>query len=153
MDLGLDPVHGKGHQTYTAIGVKALDGLHQAHVTFLNQVGMRQAVTQVLAGNGDHQPQVRQNQFTRSIQVILVAQALTQLGFAFGAEHGQAVNSRNIRFDRPQCAWIRHGGDEFITRRQGQSVRLLCHGKSFKSQPARALNKALKPQKTYFNNH
>ena len=36
VDLSLDPVHGVAHQPYALVGVKALDGLHQAHVALLD---------------------------------------------------------------------------------------------------------------------
>ena len=45
----LDPVHGVADQAHTLVGVKALNRLHQAHIAFLNQVGVGQAVAHVLA--------------------------------------------------------------------------------------------------------
>jgi tRNA A37 threonylcarbamoyladenosine dehydratase len=49
MDFGLDPVQRVAHQTHALVGVKALDGFHQAHIAFLNEVGVGQAIAQVLA--------------------------------------------------------------------------------------------------------
>jgi hypothetical protein len=46
VDLGLDPVHRIRHQAHALFGVEALDGLHQADVAFLDQVGVRQAIAQ-----------------------------------------------------------------------------------------------------------
>ena len=58
VNLRFDPVHGVADQTHALVGVKPLHGFHQAHVAFLNQIAVRQAVTQVLAGDGYHQAQV-----------------------------------------------------------------------------------------------
>ena len=62
VDLGLDPVDGERHQAHAALRVEALHGLHQADVAFLDQVGVRQAVAEVAAGDRDHQAQVREHQ-------------------------------------------------------------------------------------------
>ncbi len=48
VDFGLDPVQRVAHQAHALFRVEALDGLHQADVAFLDQVALRQAVTQVL---------------------------------------------------------------------------------------------------------
>ena len=42
-------MHGVADQAHTLVGVKALNRLHQAHIAFLNQVGVGQAVAHVLA--------------------------------------------------------------------------------------------------------
>jgi hypothetical protein len=70
VDLGLDPVHGVAHQAHALVGVEALHGLHQADVAFLDQVAVRQAVAQVLAGNGHHEAQVRQHQRAGGFEVV-----------------------------------------------------------------------------------
>ena len=56
--LGLDPVQGIAYQPHALVRVKAFDRFHQANVSLLNQVAMRQAIAQVLARCGHHQPQV-----------------------------------------------------------------------------------------------
>ena len=58
VDFGLDPVQRVADQAHALIRVEALDGLHQPHVAFLYQIAMRQAVAQILARDGNHQPQV-----------------------------------------------------------------------------------------------
>ena len=40
MDFGFDPVEGVTHQAHALVGVKALDGFHQADIAFLDQVAM-----------------------------------------------------------------------------------------------------------------
>ena len=40
MDFGLDPVQRVAHQAHALVGVKALDGFHQAHIAFLDQIAM-----------------------------------------------------------------------------------------------------------------
>ena len=61
MYSGFDPVHGIAHQTHALAGVESFDGLHQAHIAFLDEVGMGQTVAQVLTGNRHHQTQVRKH--------------------------------------------------------------------------------------------
>src|SRR5690606_15475579 len=57
--FSLDPVHGKRYQPHTAIGVETFYCLHEADIAFLDQVGVRQPVTQILARDGNHQAQMR----------------------------------------------------------------------------------------------
>ena len=59
VDLGLDPVDRERREPHAALGVEALHRLHQADVAFLDQVGLRQTVAHVVAGDGHHQAQVR----------------------------------------------------------------------------------------------
>ena len=59
MHFGFDPVHGVTHQTHILIRVETFHRFHQADVSFLNQVAVGQAITQVFAGNRHHQTQVR----------------------------------------------------------------------------------------------
>ena len=70
MHLGADPVQRERHEPHAALGIEAAHGLHQADVAFLDQVGLRQPVTQVVARDGDHQPQVRQHQLARGVDVV-----------------------------------------------------------------------------------
>jgi hypothetical protein len=99
VDLRLDPVHGEGNQPHAAVRIEALDRLHQADVAFLNQVGMGQSITQIAAGDGDHQAQVRSHQLPCSVEVLPVAEAAGEsllLGFA---EHRYTIRGRNEGLD------------------------------------------------------
>nr|GEW48587.1 hypothetical protein [Tanacetum cinerariifolium] len=49
VNFGLDPVHCKGHQTNTHFRVEAFNGLHEADVTFLDQVSLSQSITGITA--------------------------------------------------------------------------------------------------------
>ena len=60
VDLCLDPVQRVTYQAHAVLGVEAFDCLHQANITFLDQVAVGQAVTQVLARHRYHQTQVRE---------------------------------------------------------------------------------------------
>ena len=91
MHLGADPVHRERHQAHAALGVEALDRLHQADVAFLDQVGLRQAVAHVTARDRDHHPQVRQHQLAGRLEVAGLPQAAAQvrlLLLASGSESG-----------------------------------------------------------------
>ena len=64
MDFSLDPVQRVAHQTHALVRVKALNGLHQADITLLDQVAVWQTVAQVLARHRHYQTQVREHQLT-----------------------------------------------------------------------------------------
>ena len=96
MDFSLDPVQCVAHQTHALIGVEALDGLHQAHITFLDQVAVRQAVTQVLARHRHHQAQVREHQLARGFEVVVGFELASGLLLFFEGEHRHAVDRRNV---------------------------------------------------------
>ena len=65
-------MHGVADQAHALVGVKALDGFHQADVAFLDQIALWQAIPQVLARQRDDQAQVRQDQPPGGIQVVVV---------------------------------------------------------------------------------
>jgi len=96
MDLGLDPVHGVGHQTNALFGVKSLDRLHEADVALLDQIGLRQAIAQVLPGNGHHQTQVGEDQLPGGIQVVLIPQAFGAVLLLLQREQGKAVDRGDV---------------------------------------------------------
>jgi hypothetical protein len=58
MDFSPDPVHGKRHQTHSAFGIEALDRLHEADIAFLNEVRLRQAISEITTRDGHHDSQV-----------------------------------------------------------------------------------------------
>ena len=69
-----DPPRGVRAELVAAPVLELLDGLHQAHVAFLDQVQERQAAVRVLLGDADDQPQVGLD------HLGLGAQALAQPG-------------------------------------------------------------------------
>ena len=91
VDFGLDPMQRVAHQAHALVRVKALDRLHQAHIAFLDQVAVGQAVANVLARHRDHQAQVREHQLSRCFQVVVVAELAGKALLFFQREHGQAV--------------------------------------------------------------
>lgn len=60
VDFRLDPVDGEGHQ---------------AHVAFLDQVRVGQAVTQVALGDGNDQAQMGEEQLPGRLQVFFIVEA------------------------------------------------------------------------------
>ncbi|MNT43514.1 hypothetical protein D3C72_1799910 [compost metagenome] len=97
-------MHGVRHQAHTLVRIETFYRFHQADIAFLNQVGMRQAIAQIAAGNRDHQAQVRQHQLLRGGQVIFFTQAFRQRNFFVVGQHGQAVHGRNIGVNIAQIA-------------------------------------------------
>ena len=98
MNFSLDPVHGKRHQAHAAIRVVAFDRLHQADIAFLNQIGVRQTITQVTASNGYNQTQMRQDKLPRGFQVFFITKTNREIMFLLLAQHRKAVHCLNIVF-------------------------------------------------------
>ena len=90
--LGLDPVHRIAHQTHVLVRVKALDRLHETNVAFLNQIAVRQSITEVLARHRHHQPQVREHQLAGGIKVVFFLELAAKLLLFSQSEHGQPVD-------------------------------------------------------------
>ena len=70
VNLGANPVHRERYQPHAVGRVEALDRLHQADVAFLNQIGQRQAVTDVTTGDVRHEAQVRHDQPLSRFQIV-----------------------------------------------------------------------------------
>ena len=102
MDLGLDPVHGVRHQAHALGEVKSFDGLHETDIAFLNQIGMGQAIAQVLARHAHHEPQVRHDQLTRRIEIVVVFQTTRKVLLLLQGEHGHFVHRRDVGVQMPQ---------------------------------------------------
>ena len=100
MDLSLDPMHGKGNQPDAYIRVVALDGFHQADVTFLNQIALWQPVAGVAARDADHEAQMGHDQLTRCFEVVFVAKSLCQRPLLVLREHRDATDGAHVRFQR-----------------------------------------------------
>jgi hypothetical protein len=124
--LGTDPVHGETHQAHADVGVEALDGLHQADVAFLDQVAERQAVAVVAAGDVHDETQVREHQFARGIEVVVVAEAAGQRLFLLDRQHRDLMHGTDVRLERTQGA-----GDGQVVGNQGIRHGGIGHGGDF----------------------
>jgi len=116
MDLGLDPVHRITDEANILIRVETFHRLHQADVAFLDQIAVRQAVSQILAGDGNDEAQVRQHQFSGGLDVPVGAQAARGSRLFLLRQQGNAVDRGNVRVKVAQrghqCPWIAHGQRE-----------------------------------------
>ena len=97
-------------------GIETAHGLHEADVAFLDQVGLRQPIAQVLAADGDDQPQMRQDEVLRGVEVVVAHQAAAELDLLLGGEQRKAIHRLDVLVQAPQ----RGGG--------GQSQRSTGHG-------------------------
>ena len=102
VDFGLDPVHGIAHQANALVGVEPLDGLHEAHIAFLDQVAVGQSVAEVLAGNRDYQAQVREHQLGSGLQILVVLELACEFLLFFQCEHRQAIGGSDVGIQIPQ---------------------------------------------------
>ncbi len=105
MHLGLDPVDRERDQAHAAFRVEALHRLHQADVAFLDQVGVRQAIAEVAARDGDHEAQVRDNKFPRRFEIVGVAEAPGERALFLGAEERKAVHGLDVRLQTSRGHW------------------------------------------------
>ncbi len=83
MNLGADPMHREGHQPHAHRGVEALHRLHQADIALLDEIAHGQPVAQVAARDVHDEPQVRQHQLPRGVQIALDAKAGGQRHLVF----------------------------------------------------------------------
>jgi len=90
-------VHSEGHQTHTHFRVKTLNSLHQANVTFLNQVSLIQTIAGVAAGNMDNKTHVRHNQTACGFEIGVIMKLFRQMLLFFRGEHRNRINRGNVR--------------------------------------------------------
>ena len=100
---------GERHQPYAALRVEALDGFHQADVALLDQVAVRQSVTQVAASDGHDDAQVRQHQFARGLDVVLRAELARERDLMLGREDRKAVYCLDVCLQAPDRDGQFHG--------------------------------------------
>jgi hypothetical protein len=71
-------------EAHVALGIEALHRLHQADRAFLDQVGVRQAVAEIAARDRHHQPQVRDTELARSVEIVVRTEAQRELSALLG---------------------------------------------------------------------
>src|SRR6185312_573338 len=102
--LGANPVHREADQSHAVVGIETLDGLHQADVAFLDQVGHLQAVAGITARDVHHETQVRHHQLARRIEVFLVAVAVREIPFFLDGQHRNAMHRADVRIETTDYA-------------------------------------------------
>jgi hypothetical protein len=105
---------------HAAVRIEALDGLHEADVALLDQVGMGQAVAEVAARKGDHEAQMREHQRPGGVQVLVLPETPGERALLFGAQDWKAVDGLDVSLEAPR----RHRH----RKRTGQGQRCL-HGR------------------------
>ena len=63
---------GKRHQPNAPIRIKVFDGLHEADVAFLNEVGVREPVAQIASRDRNHEAQMADDQRLCGVDVAFV---------------------------------------------------------------------------------
>jgi hypothetical protein len=99
MDFGADPVDRKGHQPNSALGIEALDGLHQADIAFLNQVGLVESVAEIAARDRNHHAKVGENQGAGGVDVVAFQETPGQRSFFFLAQDREPIDRLDIAFE------------------------------------------------------
>jgi len=93
VDLGLDPVDGEGGEPHAPFRVEAAHRLHEAHVAFLDEVGLRQPVAHVVSRHRDDEPQVRKDQVAGGREIFLRPKTAAEFHLAFRAQSGIAFTA------------------------------------------------------------
>ena len=102
VDLCLDPVQRERNQAHAALRVEAPHRLHQADVSFLDQVRLRQPVAKIIAADGDHQTQMGQHQLASGVQVVVTLQPASKLDFLRLREKRKPVYRLDVMIEAPQ---------------------------------------------------
>ena len=133
VDFSADPVYRKRNQAHAHPGIKTFHGLHQADISFLDQVRLGQSVAAVAACDPDDKTQMRHHQLPCRLKIMQLMQTPRQRLFFLGAEHRNLVHRMNICFDgadrqrRLQCCDVIH--ETPPQRSKPQNLRLLSLGK------------------------
>ncbi|MNC43857.1 hypothetical protein D3C75_927400 [compost metagenome] len=91
-------MHGKGHQAHAHFRVEALDGLHQADVAFLNQVGLGQAIACIATGDMYDETQVGHHHLPSGLKILLIIETLAQITLLLDRQQRDAVDRVHIGF-------------------------------------------------------
>jgi hypothetical protein len=149
VNLGTNPVDSERYETDVVVGIEALDRLHEADVAFLDQVAERQAVTGIAFRNVYDKAQVRQDELTRRIEVVFLAEPDRQRLLVFLAEHGHGTDCLNIGVE----AADRSGQHQFVVSKRyscRHSVLSLWYG-NFSTRDIRVLTGAGVPPRCQKN--
>src|SRR5207245_5344984 len=98
VDLGTDPVDRERYEAHPAFRIEALDGFHQSDVAFLDQVSLRQSVTHVAAGDGDHQAKVRKHQLAGCFDVILGPEFAREVALLLERKDRETIHGLYVGF-------------------------------------------------------
>ena len=96
LDGGADPPHGVGGEPEAAVGVEALDRLHQADIALGDDLVHRQAVAAVAHGDLGDQAQMAGDQLVRGMEVVVLAPALGQHVLLALLQHREAADLAEI---------------------------------------------------------
>ena len=99
MDLGPDPVDREGDEPDAERRIETLDRLHEPDAALLDEVGLRQAVAGVSAGDPGDETKMRQDQTPGRVQVLMVAVLLGELALLVLGEQGDGVHRLEIRLE------------------------------------------------------
>ncbi len=89
-------MYGKGDQTYAALRIEFSDRFHQADITFLNQVGLRQSVTGIPTRNTYYQTHMGKNQLLGCFQIVIFLQTSRQRKFILCTQHREGLHQANV---------------------------------------------------------
>ena len=90
-------MYGKRHQPHSPIRIKVFDGFHEADVAFLNEVGVREPVAQIPAGDRNHEAQMADDQRLCGVDVAFVPQRHGVFLLFFRGKKGRCVRGPDKR--------------------------------------------------------
>src|SRR3989304_7561751 len=102
MNFRLDPVDGKRHQPYPEFRVEFFDSLHQAEITFLDEIRKRQSIALVTPCYAHDEAKVRKHQLACSLQIARLTKLMGELLFFFHTQNRDLVYRLNIGIQGPR---------------------------------------------------
>jgi hypothetical protein len=98
LDVSPDPPDGVRDESIPLVGIKLLDGHHQANIPFLDQIKHLDVIRFVFESDLDNKPKICCNQFVRGLDVVGLAISRCELEFLFRRQKWELINSREIGF-------------------------------------------------------
>ena len=91
-----DPPHGIGGKPETAIGIEPLNRTHKPHIAFRDQVGQRQAIALIAAGNFRHEAKMAGNELVGGFGIVILAPTLGKHELLLPFQHRKGLDFPKI---------------------------------------------------------
>ena len=89
-------MEGERNEAHAALRVEAAHRLHEPDIAFLDEVGLREPVAEILAAHGDDEPQVRQDELLRRVKVVVADEAAPERELLLGGQQRKAVHGLDV---------------------------------------------------------
>src|SRR4029079_8124921 len=87
LDRRPDPPHGVGRKPEALVGIEALHRLHQADITFGDDLADGKAIAAIAHGDARHETEMRGDELMRGVAVAMLAPTLGEHVLLLGLQH------------------------------------------------------------------